>query len=80
MMERNQIYDKLTVVFREVFDDNDLVINDKMTANDVDQWTSLSHVILIAAIEKSFKMSFQMQDLDKLDNVGDIVELLIAKL
>jgi len=79
-MERNQIYDKLTVVFREVFDDNDLVINDKMTANDVDQWTSLSHVILIAAIEKSFKMSFQMQDLDKLDNVGDIVELLIAKL
>jgi acyl carrier protein len=67
-------------VFREVFDDNDLVINDKMTANDVDQWTSLSHVILIAAIEKSFKMSFQMQDLDKLDNVGDIVELLIAKL
>jgi acyl carrier protein len=79
-MERNQIYDKLTVVFREVFDDNDLVINDKMTAHDVDQWTSLSHVILIAAIEKSFKMSFQMQDLDKLDNVGDIVELLIAKL
>jgi len=79
-MERVQIIEKLTSVFRKVFSDNELVLSDGMTANDVDQWTSLSHVILITEIENKFSITFQLKDLNKLDNVGAMIDIINSKL
>ena len=79
-MERNEVINQLTVLFRKVFDNQALILFDEMTADDVDQWTSLSHVILIAEIEKEFKITFQMRDLNKMDNVGAMVNLIMSKL
>ena len=79
-MERAQIIEKLTSVFRKVFSDNELVLSDGMTANDVDQWTSLSHVILITEIENNFSITFQLKDLNKLDNVGAMIDIINSKL
>ena len=79
-MERVQIIEKLTSVFRKVFSDNELVLSDGMTANDVDQWTSLSHVILITEIENNFSITFQLKDLNKLDNVGAMIDIINSKL
>lgn len=79
-MDREQVTDKLTSLFRRVFDDKELVLFDTMTANDVDLWTSLSHVMLISEIEKTFSVRFQMKDLNKLDNVGAMIDVIISKL
>jgi len=79
-MERTEVINQLTVLFRKVFDNQALILFDEMTADDVDQWTSLSHVILIAEIEKEFKITFQMRDLNKMDNVGAMVNLIMSKL
>lgn len=79
-MERAQIVDRLTSIFRKVFSDNELVLFDEMTANDVDLWTSLSHVMLITEIENTFSIRFQLKDLNKLDNVGAIIEIIKSKL
>ncbi|HPT21821.1 MAG TPA: acyl carrier protein [Bacteroidales bacterium] len=79
-MERTDVINHLTAIFKKVFEKQELVLTDEMTANDVDQWTSLSHVILIAEIEKEFSITFQMRDLNKMDNVGAMVDLIISKL
>lgn len=79
-MERTDVINYLTAIFKKVFEKQELVLTDEMTANDVDQWTSLSHVILIAEIEKEFSITFQMRDLNKMDNVGAMVDLIISKL
>jgi acyl carrier protein len=79
-MERKEIVSKLTSVFRTIFNDNTLILSDELTANDVDNWDSLSHMILITEIEKSFSIKFKLKDLNKMRNVGDMIEIIMLKL
>jgi acyl carrier protein len=79
-MERKEIVSKLTLVFRSVFNDNTLILSDELTANDVDNWDSLSHMILITEIEKAFSIKFKLKDLNKMRNVGDMIEIIMSKL
>lgn len=79
-MERTEVINQLTDIFKKVFAKQELILSDAMTADDIDQWTSLSHVILIAEIEKEFSITFQMRDLNKMDNVGAMIELIMSKL
>lgn len=79
-MERKEIVSKLTSVFRTVFNDNSLILSDELTANDVDNWDSLSHMILITEIEKAFAIKFKLKDLNKMRNVGDMIEIIMSKL
>ena len=78
-MNRNEIVEKLTSVFREVFGDNSIVLNDEMTANDVEKWDSLTHMMMIAKVEESFGVKFRLKELNKLKKVGDIISLLEEK-
>lgn len=78
-MERIKIEEKLTAIFREVFNDNALVLNDDMTANDVEKWDSLTHMMMIAKVEESFGVKFRLKELNKLKKVGDIVSVLEEK-
>ena len=64
--------EKLTAIFREVFDDDDIVIGTTTTANDIDGWDSLSHVNLIVAVEAKFNIRFNQKELLKFKNVGDL--------
>lgn len=77
-MEANQITIKLTDIFREIFGDETIVLNDSMTAMDVPGWDSLSHINLILAVEKGFKISLTTREVRALNNVGDFI-LLIEK-
>jgi acyl carrier protein len=70
----------LTEVFREVFENNEIVLAPEMTANDVDGWDSLSHSILISAVELKYKIKFSTREILRLKNVGDLVQLVDAKL
>lgn len=79
-MEREEIITKLTAIFKKVFNNNSIVITNEMTANDVDQWDSLTHMILISEIENDFSIKFKLKDLNKMKNVGDMIEIIISKL
>ncbi len=79
-MERTIIVSKLTEVFRKVFNNEKLELRDNLTANDVENWDSLSHMILISEIENTFNIKFRLKDLNKMRNVGEMIDLLIQKL
>jgi len=79
-MDNMEILEKLTVIFRNVFGDNSLNLSNELTANDIAQWDSLSHMLLISEIENSFSIKFKLKDLNKMRNVGDMVEIISSKL
>ena len=67
------VLEPLTEIFREVFDDNDIILSGEMTADDVDGWDSLSHVNLIVTIETRFNIRFSQKELLTFKNVGDLM-------
>jgi len=79
-MEKPEVLVKLTEIFRNVFNNTNLVLSDELTANDVDKWDSLSHMILISEIEKAFSIQFKLKDLNKMKNVGDMINIILFKL
>ena len=66
--------EKLTKVFQQVFDDDSIVLTPQTTANDIDDWDSLSHVNLILAIENHFNIRFTQKELLQQKNVGDLIK------
>jgi acyl carrier protein len=79
-MESEEIVNKLTAIFRKVFNNDSLILTNTMTANDVDHWDSLSHMLLITEIENEFSIKFRLKDLNKMKNVGDMIEIILSKL
>lgn len=79
-MERNEVIKKLTPIFREVFSDNSIELRDNMTADDVERWDSLSHMIMITTVEKEFGIKFKLKDLNKMKQVGDLISIIESKL
>lgn len=75
-MTRAEVHEKLTGVFRKVFDQPSLVIGDATTAKDVEGWDSLAHVSLVVAVEKAFGVRFTTKEVKALANVGDFLELI----
>lgn len=78
-MEREKIIAKLTEVFRDVFDNEEIVITDSTTADDIEEWDSLEHISLIAAVEKAFKMRFTMKEVSGMKNVGEMINILCER-
>jgi acyl carrier protein len=74
------IMEKLTDIFRTVFDDDSIEINRGTTAQDVDGWDSLSHVTLIVFVENSFQIKFAQKDLLTFRCVGDLHDMIQVKL
>jgi len=62
-------------IFRDVFDDEDMVINDYMSAKDVEDWDSLAQMNLIVAMEKHFKIKFKVDEIANVKNVGEMIKL-----
>ena len=79
-MNEKDILNALTEVFRDVFDDDDIVLTPDTTANDIDGWDSQTHVLLIVAAEQRFGVKFRTSELESLKNVGHFAELIRAKL
>jgi len=79
-MERSAILEKLNGIFTDVLDNDDIKINETSTANDIEEWDSLTHIQLVVAIEKSFKVKFTTYEIQIWKNVGDMVNSIQAKL
>lgn len=75
-----EIHKRLEDVFKDVFDDEDIKINEKTTSKDIDGWDSLEHINLICAIEEEFNIKFSMGETVSLKNVGEMEELIKSKL
>ena len=73
------VMENLEAVFRDVFDDEDILINVDMTANDIDEWDSLAQIRLILQIEQRFSIHFDASEIEKLENVGQMAELISQK-
>ncbi|AYN96520.1 MULTISPECIES: acyl carrier protein [unclassified Pseudomonas] len=79
-MNDKDILNALTQVFRDVFDDEDIVLASDMTADNIDGWDSQTHVILIVAAEQRFGIKFRTAELESLKNVGHFAQLIQSKL
>lgn len=77
--ELEAIYAPLTTIFRDVFDDESLALRPNLTAADVENWDSLSHINLIVAIERGFKIKFTTREVASLKNVSELVDLIRQK-
>ena len=75
-MSRDEIYTRLNEVFRDVFDRDDITVNDETTAADVEGWDSLIHITLMDAVEEEFDIRFDMKTVVKMKNVGEMVDFI----
>ncbi len=79
-MNRTEITEKVTEIFREIFDDDELVISGETTANDIEDWDSLEQINILVAIEKAFSIKFSVSEVEGLRNVGEMLDLIERKL
>jgi acyl carrier protein len=79
-MEEKSIMPELEQVFRKVFNNESLIISRGMSSNDVDGWNSLNHMILVSEVERAFSIKLKLKDLNKMHNVGDMIDIILSKL
>jgi len=79
-MEKQEIYERLNSIFSVVLKHPDISLSPSSSANDVNGWTSLTHMILIDEIESTFKIKFKLNEILKFNNVGDMVACIEKKL
>jgi len=77
-MQRTEIFNKLNEIFRDVFDDDSIVVTDTTTSVDIEDWDSLTHISLIAACEDEFDIHFDMKTIQGLKNVGELADNIAA--
>jgi acyl carrier protein len=75
-LEPSAIYPRLTAIIRDVLDDDTIEVTPELSARDVDGWDSLTHIRLMLAIEKAFKLKFSTVEVGRLRTVGDLVSLI----
>ena len=79
-MERSEILAKVEEIFRDELEVDDLVLTDETTADDVEEWDSLSHVQLVAAMEEAFGIEFKSLEILSWENIGDLIDSIEKKL
>ena len=79
-MDRKEIFEKLTVIFRDVMDNDEIVLEDSTSANDIEEWDSLAHVQLTERIEEDFGLKFSAKELASWVDVGEMVDAMEKKL
>jgi len=79
-MERNEILKRVEEIFRDELEQENLVLTDDTTAEDVEGWDSLSHIQLVAAMEEAFGIEFKSREILSWENIGDLVDCIQKKL
>lgn len=79
-MEKKELMDKLTEIFREVMDNDEIVLTDETTSDDIEEWDSLSHIELIDVIGKELGVKITSMEFRGWENVGEMVEALLQKM
>jgi acyl carrier protein len=77
---RTEILDRIHAIMTDVLDLDELRIDEKTTAADVDGWDSLSHLRIITEIEAAFGVTFPIAEIERFENIGDMVNAIQSKL
>lgn len=80
IMSREEVFEKLNEVFRDVFDDEEITVTDTTTADDIEDWDSLEHINLLAAVEQEFGMKFNMGQVVSMKNVGEMADIILSQI
>jgi len=75
----SEILEQVNEIFRDVLDNNDIVVYEATTAEDIAEWDSLSHIQLVVAVEKHFKIRFTSSEINAFNNVGEMCEGIFKK-
>jgi acyl carrier protein len=78
-MAEPSVFDRLTRILREVFDNDALVATPELTARQVTGWDSLGHVRLVVEVEREYGLRFSATEIGSLKNVGQLADLIIKK-
>lgn len=79
-MNENKILDTLQDIFRDVFADDNIKIDRGTNANDIEDWDSLNHIVLLEAVQGEYGITFEIDDIIDMKNVGDIVDAIMNKI
>lgn len=79
-MSREEVFVKLNEVFQDVFDDESIEVGEATTSNDIEDWDSLEHINLIAAVEQEFGVKFNMGQVVTMKNVGEMADIILTQL
>ena len=79
-MDYKEVLDQVQDIFQDILDNDAIVLTDHTTANDVDDWDSLTHIQLVVSIEKHFKIKFTSKEILSWKNVGEMIDDIKAKL
>ena len=79
-MTREEAFERVVDICRDVFENDDLELNDESNANTVGEWDSLTHLNLINDIEEEFKMKFTLDEFSNSANLGELVDALMKHL
>lgn len=78
-MSEQSVINAITPVFQRVFDNDSLVVTRELTAREVPRWDSLNHITLVVELEELSGVTFTVEELASMTNVGDLIELLLRK-
>ncbi len=76
-MTREDVFERLNMVFREVFDDETICVSNETTSDDIEDWDSFEHINLIVAVEDEFGMKIPMGKVVTMKNVGEMVDIIL---
>jgi acyl carrier protein len=79
LIDTTDIYEKLSVIFRDVFEDETLIAKPSLTADDIAGWDSLTNLRLVLTVQKAFGVKFTAHEITNLNNVGELATLVQAK-
>ena len=80
MTSVNEILEKTINIFRDVLENDSIILTPETVADDVEEWDSFTHIQLIVAVEKQFKIRFSAKELSSFKNVGEMCESIRQKL
>lgn len=78
-MDKAQILEEVQEIFQDVLDNEDIELTSETVADDIEEWDSLSHIQLIVAIEKHFKLKFTSKEILSWKNVGEMIDCIATK-
>ena len=79
-MTREEVFNGVQDIFRDIFDEDDMVIENATSSDEIEEWDSLNHINLVSAIEKEFEIRFALGELMALKDVGGMIDLMTEKL
>ena len=79
-MSKEEVFERLNEVFRDVFDDESIEVNENTTSADIEDWDSLEHISLMSAVEQEFGIRFSMGQIQSMKNVGEMVNIILAQM